>query len=62
MELRTWIGRASDKLDAIAWTNMAVWKAFREHGITIPFPQVDVHMKNGPTAPGARPGAPSPSP
>ena len=47
MELRTWIRHATEKLDAVAWTNMAIWKAFRENGITIPFPQVDVHMKDG---------------
>lgn len=28
--------------------NMLVWKAFREHEIEIPFPQLDLHVKNAP--------------
>lgn len=56
MELRTWIRDAHQKLAAIAWTNLAVWKAFRDNGITIPFPQVDVHMKGGPAGIAPAPG------
>ncbi|MBN1412300.1 MAG: mechanosensitive ion channel [Spirochaetales bacterium] len=44
LELRTWIRDAHDKLDAIAWTNMEIWRSFKREGITIPFPQLDVHM------------------
>jgi potassium efflux system protein len=47
VELRTWIRDAHDKLDALAWTNLAIWKAFRDNRIVIPFPQMDVHMMNG---------------
>ena len=52
VELRTWIRDAHHKLDAVAWTNLAVWKAFRDHRIVIPFPQVDLHVKPEPGAAG----------
>ncbi len=52
VELRTWIHDAHHKLDAVAWTNLAVWKAFRDHRIVIPFPQVDLHVKPEPGAAG----------
>jgi len=48
MELRIWIRGAQFKLEALAWNNMEIWDAFRTHHITIPFPQVDVHMKGSP--------------
>ncbi|MBN2352398.1 MAG: mechanosensitive ion channel [Spirochaetales bacterium] len=50
VELRTWIRDAHNKLDAMAWTNLAIWKAFRDNGIVIPFPQVDLHVKPEPGA------------
>jgi potassium efflux system protein len=50
VELRTWIRDAHDKLDALSWTNLAIWKAFRDNGISIPFPQVDLHVKPEPGA------------
>ena len=34
------------RLDAKSDVYMAIWKAFREHKITIPFPQSDVLIKN----------------
>jgi potassium efflux system protein len=52
VELRTWIRDAHHKLDAVAWTNLAVWKAFRDRRIVIPFPQVDLHVKPEPGAAG----------
>jgi small-conductance mechanosensitive channel len=30
--------------------NLAFWKRFKEHNITIPFPQRDVHLLNNPDA------------
>ena len=56
VELRTWIGRATDKYQAIAWINMQIWKKFKEAGVQIPFPQMDLHVKELPVA-GADQGA-----
>lgn len=47
LELRLWLddpekGVGSVKSDI----NIAIWKAFKEHKITIPFPQRDVHLLN----------------
>ena len=50
VELRTWIGRAIEKYQAIAWINMEIWKKLKEAGIQIPFPQVDLHVKDMPVA------------
>ncbi|MBN2443737.1 MAG: mechanosensitive ion channel, partial [Spirochaetales bacterium] len=45
IELRTWIRLAENKQVSIAWTNMQIWKKFKEHHIEIPFPQLDLHIK-----------------
>ena len=43
--LWTWIGEATNKLSAVAWNNLEIWRAFKQSGIVIPFPQVDLHVK-----------------
>ncbi len=43
--LWTSIGEATDKLAALSWTNLEIWRAFKNAGIVIPFPQVDLHVK-----------------
>ena len=48
MELRTWIKKAPDKLAAESWINFAVWKALRDAEIQIPFPQMDLYVKQLP--------------
>ena len=45
VELWSWIGEATQKLAAIAWNNLEIWRSFKEADITIPFPQVDLHVK-----------------
>jgi potassium efflux system protein len=45
MELRTWIRHAENKYGAMSWTNLEIWKRFREQGVQIPFPQLDLHIK-----------------
>ncbi len=45
MELWTWIGNAVDKKAATALMNLEMWRAFKLHGIVIPFHQVDLHVK-----------------
>ncbi|UCF96443.1 MAG: mechanosensitive ion channel [Spirochaetaceae bacterium] len=45
MVLWTWIDEATNKLAAGAWNNLEIWRAFKQDGIVIPFPQVDLHVK-----------------
>lgn len=44
VKLLTWIRDVANKYDSLSWTNLEIWRAFRENRITIPFPQRDVHM------------------
>ena len=49
LELRVWIrdpqqGVANVRSDV----NLAIWKGFKEAGITIPFPQQDLYVKELP--------------
>jgi len=48
MSLRTLVRDVSLKAAAHSWTNLEIWKAFRDKGIEIPFPQMDVHVKSMP--------------
>jgi small-conductance mechanosensitive channel len=43
--LWTWIDEATNKLAAVAWNNLEIWRAFKSEGIVIPFPQLDLHVK-----------------
>jgi small-conductance mechanosensitive channel len=45
--LRAWIGRFGDYLRVRSELTAAVNKALAEAGITIPFPQQDVHLRSG---------------
>jgi potassium efflux system protein len=45
LSLWTWIDEATNKLAALSWTNLEIWRAFKRTGIVIPFPQVDLHVK-----------------
>ncbi len=48
LELRVWIDDPENGLANVRTDiNLAIWRLFREHGITIPFPQRDVHLRNG---------------
>lgn len=47
VRLCTWIRDARDRIPAFAWTNLEIWRAFRENGVEIPFPQMDLHVKGG---------------
>lgn len=47
MELRIWINDPEKGVNNVrSDINLAIWRAFKENGITIPFPQRDVHIKN----------------
>ncbi|RKX86749.1 MAG: mechanosensitive ion channel protein MscS [Spirochaetes bacterium] len=48
MELWSWIPDSKAKLKTLSWINFEIWKEFKENGITIPFPQIDVHMDKKP--------------
>lgn len=43
VSIRTWITDAVHKFQASSWTNMEIWRRFREENIQIPFPQRVVH-------------------
>jgi len=45
LELRVWLADPAEGLSNIRSNiNLAIWRAFKENNITIPFPQRDVHM------------------
>jgi potassium-dependent mechanosensitive channel len=46
LTLFTWLHNVNDKYEAHSWVNLEIWRAFKENGIEIPFPQVDLHFKN----------------
>jgi small-conductance mechanosensitive channel len=48
-ELRCHIEQINERLWVLSDMNFAIDKAFREHGIEIPFPQRDLHIRNWPT-------------
>ncbi|MDH3672774.1 MAG: mechanosensitive ion channel [Gammaproteobacteria bacterium] len=47
-ELRCYIDQIDYRLRVLSEMNFAIDKAFREHGIEIPFPQRDLHIRNWP--------------
>jgi len=50
-ELRVFIQNIDAKYQVTSDLNFAIDAAFREHDIQIPFPQRDIHIKNGPENP-----------
>lgn len=50
-ELRVFIDNIDKKYQVTSDLNFAIDAAFREHDIQIPFPQRDIHIKNGPDNP-----------
>jgi len=47
LELRLWLDDPEEGVGSVkSDINLAIWKAFKEHNITIPYPQRDVHLLN----------------
>ena len=46
MSLYTWISDVKYKYDAHDWINREIWKRFKENGISIPFPHVQLKTDN----------------
>ncbi len=47
LELRIWIIDPENGLGSVrSEVNLAIWRAFKEAGITIPYPQRDIHIKD----------------
>ena len=49
LELRVWINDPQNGLGSVSSDlNWGIWRRFKEHGIDMPFPQRDVHVKSLP--------------
>jgi len=46
--LCTQISDARQRNHALSWINLEIWRAFKANGIEIPFPQMDLHVKEPP--------------
>jgi potassium-dependent mechanosensitive channel len=47
VRLCTWIRDTNERVEAYSWTNLEIWRAFRDNGIEIPYPQMDLHVRSG---------------
>jgi small-conductance mechanosensitive channel len=51
LEMRVWIGDPENGFGQVkSDLNLAIWKSFKLAGITIPYPQRDLHIKNMPVS------------
>jgi small-conductance mechanosensitive channel len=60
LELRIWLSDPENGIGSVrSDVNRAIWKGFKEAGITIPYPQRDVHLRyaDGVPGQGTGPGA-----
>ena len=49
LELRVWIADPENGIGNVRTDiNLAIWRSFKAAGITIPFPQRDLHIKSAP--------------
>ncbi|PIX53820.1 MAG: mechanosensitive ion channel protein MscS [Zetaproteobacteria bacterium CG_4_9_14_3_um_filter_54_145] len=52
LELRIWISDPENGIGGVrSEVNLAIWRAFKQHSITIPYPQRDIHIKSGGMSP-----------
>ena len=48
LELRVWIADPENGVNNVrSDINLAIWRAFKAHGVRIPYPQRDLHIKGG---------------
>ncbi|WP_111642523.1 mechanosensitive ion channel family protein [Marinimicrobium alkaliphilum] len=61
LHLMVWIGDPENGSATVkSDTNLAIWRAFKREGITIPYPQRDLHIKSGlPAALASKPDKPA---
>jgi small-conductance mechanosensitive channel len=58
-EMRIWINDPEEGIESVrSAIRFEIWKAFKENGIQIPYPQRDIHIK-GPSEPAPTPEFPS---
>ena len=50
LELRTWIEKATERHEAMSWNNLEIWRQFKRQQVPVPFPQMDLHIKELPPA------------
>jgi len=60
-ELRAFVGTIGDRQPAQSGLNLRIAELFAEHGIAIPYTQLDVHVRELPALKLAPPDAPNPS-
>ena len=46
LELWVTVSDVTHRAKAFAWTNLEIWRRFKAEGIEIPYPQVDLHIKD----------------
>lgn len=46
----TWIRKTVDKYNSHHWMNVEIWRALKQEGVEIPFPQQDVYIRAGTAA------------
>lgn len=44
--LHCWINAARDRVQSFSWANLEIWREFKASGVEIPFPQMDLHVKD----------------
>lgn len=61
LQLRVWIGDPENGFANVkSDINLAIWRAFKQAGVTIPYPQRDLHIRHMPSQPVAPASAPAP--
>ena len=52
LELRVWINDPQEGITAVTSDLLlGIWQRFREHGIELPYPQRDLHIRSMPEVP-----------
>jgi small-conductance mechanosensitive channel len=50
LQLRVWIGDMENGSGSVrSEINLAIWRSFKAHGVTMPFPQREITIKSAPT-------------